>query len=93
MVIMAVRPYGRIVLMGGVELLGGDDLALPYPWIMRNLVTIKGQWMYQPSAIIGMAALIRAGLLDFGQFPVTAFPFDRPTRRWSMQQLTRKVSN
>ncbi len=28
---MAVREYGRIVLMGGVGLLGGDDLALPCP--------------------------------------------------------------
>lgn len=25
---MAVREYGRIVLMGGVGMLGGDDLAL-----------------------------------------------------------------
>ena len=40
--IMLVRPYGRVVLMGGVRMLGGNDLALPYPWIMRNLITIKG---------------------------------------------------
>ena len=48
---MAVRPYGRVVLMGGVGMLGGDDLALPYPWIMRNCVTIHGQWMYPPEAV------------------------------------------
>ncbi len=30
---MTVREYGRVVLMGGVGMLGGDDLALPYPWI------------------------------------------------------------
>jgi len=35
---MTVREYGRIVLMGGVCMLGGDDLALPYPWLMRNSV-------------------------------------------------------
>lgn len=72
--IMTVRPYGRVVLMGGVGMLGGDDLALPYPWIMRNLVTIKGQWMCDPAAVSGLASLIHAGLLDLGQFEVTTFP-------------------
>ena len=33
---MTVRQNGRVVLMGGVGMLGGKDLALPYPWIMRN---------------------------------------------------------
>ena len=32
--------------MGGVGMLGGDDLALPYPWPMRNPVTIRCQGMY-----------------------------------------------
>jgi alcohol dehydrogenase len=72
--IMTVRPYGRVVLMGGVGMLGGDDLALPYPWIMRNLVTIKGQWMYDPAAVAALASLIHAGLLDLSQFAVTTFP-------------------
>ena len=62
--------------MGGVGMLGGDDLALPYPWIMRNLITIKGQWMYSPAAVRGMVGLIRAGLLDLGQFAVTEFALD-----------------
>jgi alcohol dehydrogenase len=74
--IMAVRPYGRAVLMGGVGMLGGDDLALPYPWIMRNLITIKGQWMYPPSAFAGMVGLIRSGLLDLDHFRVTEFALD-----------------
>ena len=71
--VMTVRPYGRVVLMGGVGMLGGDDLALPYPWIMRNLVTIKGQWMHDRSAIVGMASLIHAGLLDLGHFEIAEF--------------------
>jgi alcohol dehydrogenase len=49
-------------------------LALPYPWIMHKLVTIRGQWMYDPSAITGMASLIHAGLLDLGHFDITEFP-------------------
>lgn len=74
--IMSVRPYGRVVLMGGVGMLGGQDLALPYPWIMRNLITIKGQWMYPRAAVPGMIGLIRAGLLDLGHFRVTEFPLN-----------------
>ncbi len=41
--LMTVRPHGRVVLMGGVGMLGGDDLTLPYPCIMRNCITIHGQ--------------------------------------------------
>jgi len=74
--LMTVRPYGRAVLMGGVGMLGGDDLALPYPWVMRNCVSIHGQWMYPPSAVGRLAGLVRAGLLDLGQFAVTEFRLD-----------------
>jgi len=75
--VMSVRPYGRAVLMGGVGILGGAGLDLPYPWIMRSCVTIHGQWMYPPEANIRMAGLIRSGLLDLGQFDVTEFGLDR----------------
>ena len=44
--IMTVRPYGRVVLMGGVGMLGGEDLPLPYAWIMRNNIAMYGRWMY-----------------------------------------------
>ena len=73
---MAVRPYGRVVLMGGVGMLGGDDLALPYPWIMRNCITIHGQWMYPPEAIIRLASLARSRLLDLDNWDVTGFDLD-----------------
>lgn len=74
--VMAVRPYGRPVLMGSVGMLGGGNLSLPYPWIMRNCVSIHGQWMFEPSAVLGMIALVRAWLLDLGQFDVTEFALD-----------------
>ncbi len=73
---MTVREYGRVVLMGGVGMLGGDDLALPYPWIMRNCVTIIGQWMYPPEANIRLIGLIRSGLLDLSHWVVTEFDLD-----------------
>ena len=71
---MAVRQFGRIALMGGVGMLGGDDLALPYPWLMRNCITIKGQWMYPASALAGMVRLIRSGLLDLRCWDLKTFP-------------------
>jgi alcohol dehydrogenase len=74
---MTVREFGRVVLMGGVGMLGGDDLGLPYPWIMRNNITIRGQWMYPPEANIRLIGLIRSGLLDVSTFDVTDFDLDK----------------
>lgn len=71
---MTVREYGRVVLMGGVGMLGGEDLALPYPWIMRNNITVKGQWMYPPAANTLMINLVRAGLLDISARETAVFP-------------------
>jgi len=70
---MTVRAYGRVVLMGGVGMLGGDDLALPYPWLMRNCITVLGQWMYKPDAALRVAALIRAGLLQIDGYEIAEF--------------------
>jgi alcohol dehydrogenase len=72
--IMTLRQGGRAVLMGGVGMLGGEDLSLPYPWIMRNLITVRGQWMYETAAIPRLVAMIRGALLDLDQWAVTAFP-------------------
>ena len=71
---MTVRPYGRIVLMGGVGMLGGDDLALPYPWLMRNSVTLRGQWMYPRTANHRLIEMVRSGVLDLSHETVTTFP-------------------
>jgi len=73
---MTVREFGRVVLMGGVGMLGGDDLRLPYPWIMRNGITIRGQWMYPREANIRLIGLVRSGLLDLSAFDVTDFALD-----------------
>ena len=73
---MTVREFGRIVLMGGVGMLGGDDLALPYPWIMRNGITIRGQWMCPRDAIPRFVALVRAGLVDLNGFDTVDFSLD-----------------
>jgi alcohol dehydrogenase len=73
---MTVRPYGRVVLMGGVGMAGGEPLALPYPWLMRNCITVLGKWMYPREAPLRLAALVRAGLLRVDQFEVRVFDLD-----------------
>jgi alcohol dehydrogenase len=74
--LLTVRPHGRVVLMGGVGMLGGGGIDLPYAWMMRNCITIHGQWMYPPTAAILMAGLIRAGLVDLNQFQIKSFDLD-----------------
>lgn len=74
--IMSVRPHGRVVLMGGVGLQGGDDLALPYPWFMLNNITVRGQWMYSRADAPKLIALVRAGLLRLEEFSVSTYALD-----------------
>lgn len=73
---MTVREFGRVVLMGGVGTLGGDDLALPYPWIMRNCISVIGQWMYPRAANTGIIRLVKAGLIDLAHWTTTDFTLD-----------------
>jgi len=75
--VLAVRQGGRVALMGGVGMAGGEDLALPYPWMMRNNITVMGQWMYPPHAATMMVGLIRAGLIDLRHFDVETFKLDQ----------------
>lgn len=75
--VLAVRPGGRVALMGGVGMNGGEELALPYPWLMRNNITVLGQWMYPPHAATLMVGLIRSGLIDLTHFDVACFSLDQ----------------
>jgi len=70
--ILAVRPGGRAVLMGGVR----SDLALNYNLLMHNELTLRGAWMYSRDAIPGMVGMVRAGLIDLAQFDLTEFALD-----------------
>lgn len=75
--LMTVRPNGRVALMGGVGTLGGDDLALPYPWLMRNNISLQGRWMYPSSAIPRMIAMVQSGLIDLRLFETVSFSLDQ----------------
>jgi alcohol dehydrogenase len=63
--------------MGGVGMGGqGGELGLPYAWLMRNNITIKGQWMYHRSAGARLVAMVRSGLLDLGHYETVEFPLE-----------------
>jgi alcohol dehydrogenase len=74
--VMTVRAYGRAVLMGGVGMAGGAGLELPYPWLMRNCISIHGVWMYPPDAAGRLIAMVRAGLLRLEEYETTTFDLD-----------------
>lgn len=74
--VMAVRPYGRVVLMGGVGSQGTGGLDLPYRWLMRNGISLRGQWMYPPTAVPSMVKLIHSGLIRSDHYQLTTFGLD-----------------
>ncbi len=47
---------------------GGEKRGLPYHWVMRNSITIRGQWMYPREANSRMIALVRSGQLALSHF-------------------------
>jgi alcohol dehydrogenase len=71
--LLTVRPYGRVVLMGGVR----QDIAVPYDWLMRHCITIHGQWMYRRDAVPRLIALVRSGQLSLGNHEATCFSLDK----------------
>lgn len=70
--LLTVRPYGRVVLMGGLR----QDIDIPYSWLMRDCVTVRGQWMYSRESITRLVGLVRAGLLRLEEFSVTTFKLE-----------------
>jgi alcohol dehydrogenase len=79
--LLTVRPYGKVILMGGVGMGapggGPGGLDLPYSWMMRNCISVHGQWMYPRDAAARMIGLVRAGLVRLEEFAVTTFPLEK----------------
>ena len=74
--IMSVRLHARAVLISGIGMLGVADLGLPYPGIMRNCITLHGQWMHPQSAAPRLIELARSGLPDLWQWQLDSFTLD-----------------
>ena len=73
---MTVRPYGTVVLMGGLRV----GLELPYAHLMRNCLTVRGQYMYPRDAPARLVALVRSGLLSLSEFALTRFGLDQANK-------------
>lgn len=58
--------------MGGVR----DNIAIPYAWLMRNCITLRGQWMCPRESISRFIALVRSGQLELAGSGVTTFPLE-----------------
>ncbi|GHO90437.1 alcohol dehydrogenase [Reticulibacter mediterranei] len=71
--IMTVRPGGTAVLMGGVQ----TNLDIPYNYVMRNNLVIRGQWMCPRHAPSLLVELIHSGLLNLEPFSVSTFPLEQ----------------
>jgi len=71
--ILAVSAGGQVMLMGGVR----SDLALNYNVLMHREITLRGVWMYPRDAIPRMVRMVRAGLIDLGQFDLTEFTLEQ----------------
>jgi alcohol dehydrogenase len=71
--ILAVRPGGTAVLMGGVQ----ANLDFPYNYVMRNNLVIRGQWMCPRHAPALLVELIHSGLLNLEPFSASPFPLEQ----------------
>jgi alcohol dehydrogenase len=71
--LLTVRPFGRVVLMGGVR----QDLSLPYAWLMRNCITLRGQFMYARASVGRLLALVRAGVLELDASKIVSFGLEQ----------------
>ncbi|RZK51810.1 MAG: alcohol dehydrogenase [Hymenobacter sp.] len=68
-----VRPHGTVVLMGGLRV----NVSFNYAHLMRNNITIKGQYVCPRDAPARMLALVRAGLLSLDELEFSYFPLDQ----------------
>jgi threonine dehydrogenase-like Zn-dependent dehydrogenase len=61
--ILALRPKGRISLMGGIR----GDIAIPHGVVMHKNLLIKGTWMYPREAVPELIKMVEVGILKLGQ--------------------------
>ena len=60
--ILALRPKGRMSLMGGAA----GDVVFPYYQIMAKGLRLQGTFMYTPEQVVGLIKLLESGVLCIG---------------------------
>ena len=58
--IMALSHGARVSLMGGIR----EDVGVPFTWVMRNNISLKGKWMYERSDIQTLLKMVEVGVFD-----------------------------
>ena len=71
--IMALRPGGTAILMGGID----APLDIPYKYMMRNSLVIRGQYVCPRHAPSLLTAMICSGLINLELFSVQTFPLEQ----------------
>jgi threonine dehydrogenase-like Zn-dependent dehydrogenase len=71
--LMAVKPYGRIALLGGQP---EQAIPLPFAAVVFNSLTIKGQFMAEREDIKGLIRLIESGALRLDHRWIGKYPLD-----------------
>jgi threonine dehydrogenase-like Zn-dependent dehydrogenase len=61
--VMALRPHGRMSIMGGIT----GNVELPYLLIMFKSLTIKGSFMYTREQADELIRLVETGMLPIGK--------------------------
>lgn len=72
--IFSVKRHGTIVIMGAL-----GDLHIPYRYLMRNRLTIKGMWMYNRETLPELIGMVRSGLLSLDSFEMSVFKLEQVT--------------
>ena len=65
----SLRSDGVAVLVGGQH----GDLPLPYGWLMRNRITLRGSFMFDRAMVDRTWGLVANGLLDLSPIRALAF--------------------
>ena len=72
----ALKSGGTAVLMGGVT----SDLTINYAGLMLRNITLKGNFMYPPTAPAQLVGLVESGLLDLKGMEPGTVPFEELLR-------------
>ena len=67
--ILALKQGARVSLMGGIR----GDVGVPYTWIMRNNIQLRGKWMYEREDITLLVKMAEKGLFELKGGKVKAF--------------------
>ena len=69
----SLRNGGRAALMGALQ----DVIQIPYVEIMVRELTIRGNFMYPPTAASDIAKMIASGIIDLDLIDVTSYPLEQ----------------